>query len=263
VRDNIAYGRPDATASAIEGAAHVAQLDDFVERLPEGLDTVVGEAGATLSAGEQLRVTIARAILRDAPILILDEPTSALDATTEALVMQGLERLVAGRTTFVIAHRLSTVRRADVIVVLDDGRIVEQGTFAELVARGEATGARRARLAGLYRDARAIVNVCGATAPREEHRRGPTLLYIETDPVYEQLRIALGEASSLDFLASHDVLFTYGENLGAPDCPVPLERFTWHPTRPPVVLEEWAAPPAPGDAFVTTAAPRRHEGKDS
>jgi len=136
VRDNIAYGRPDATASAIEGAAHVAQLDDFVERLPEGLDTVVGEAGATLSAGEQLRITIARAVLRDAPILILDEPTSALDATTEARVMQGLEALMAGRTTFVIAHRLSTVRRADVILVLDAGRIVEQGTFTELVARG-------------------------------------------------------------------------------------------------------------------------------
>src|SRR5439155_1659287 len=136
VRDNIAYGRQDATASAIEGAAHVAQLDDFLERLPEGLDTVVGEAGATLSAGEQLRITIARAVLRDAPILILDEPTSALDATTEARVMQGLEALMAGRTTFVIAHRLSTVRRADVILVLDAGRIVEQGTFTELVARG-------------------------------------------------------------------------------------------------------------------------------
>ena len=136
VRDNIAYGRPDATASAIEGAAHLAQLDDFLERLPEGLDTVVGEAGATLSAGEQLRITIARAVLRDAPILILDEPASALDATTEARVMQGLEALMAGRTTFVIAHRLSTVRRADVILVLDAGRIVEQGTFTELVARG-------------------------------------------------------------------------------------------------------------------------------
>jgi ABC-type multidrug transport system fused ATPase/permease subunit len=104
--------------------------------LPAGLETVVGEAGATLSAGEQLRITIARAVLRDAPILILDEPTSALDATTEARVMQGLERLMAGRTTFVIAHRLSTVRRADVILVLDEGRIVEQGRFAELVARG-------------------------------------------------------------------------------------------------------------------------------
>src|SRR5438552_2457752 len=136
LRENVAYGRPDATAEQIAAAVRLAQLGGFVERLPEGLDTVVGEAGATLSAGEQLRVTIARALLRDAPLLILDEPTAALDATTEALVMQGLERLMTGRTTFVIAHRLSTVRRADTILVLDDGRIVEQGTFPELVARG-------------------------------------------------------------------------------------------------------------------------------
>ncbi len=136
LRENIAYGRPDATAAEIAEAARLAQLDDFLDRLPEGLETVVGEAGATLSGGEQLRITIARAILRDAPILILDEPTAALDATTEARVLAGLERLMEGRTTFVIAHRLSTVRRADVILALEDGRIVEHGTFAELVARG-------------------------------------------------------------------------------------------------------------------------------
>jgi ATP-binding cassette subfamily B protein/subfamily B ATP-binding cassette protein MsbA len=136
LRENIAYGRPDATPEAIVEAAQLAQLEEFLERLPAGLETVVGESGTTLSAGEQLRVTIARAILRDAPILILDEPTSALDAMTEALVMRGLEQLTAGRTTFVIAHRLSTVRRADTILVLEDGRIVEQGGFAELVARG-------------------------------------------------------------------------------------------------------------------------------
>jgi len=138
VRENLAYGRPDATAAEVREAVRLAQLDGFVERLPAGLETVVGEGGATLSAGEQLRITIARAILRDAPVLILDEPTSALDATTEALVMQGLERLMAGRTTFVIAHRLSTVRRADTILVIADGRIVEQGPFADLVARGGA-----------------------------------------------------------------------------------------------------------------------------
>jgi ATP-binding cassette subfamily B protein len=136
LRENIAYGQPHATPEQIREAARLAQLDGFLERLPQGLETVVGEAGATLSAGEQLRVTIARAILRNAPLLILDEPTAALDVATEALVMQGLERLMAGRTTFVIAHRLSTVRRADVILVLDDGRIVEQGPFAELIARG-------------------------------------------------------------------------------------------------------------------------------
>jgi ATP-binding cassette subfamily B protein/subfamily B ATP-binding cassette protein MsbA len=136
LRENVAYGRPDASPADIEEAVRLAQLTGFVERLPAGLETVVGEAGTTLSAGEQLRITIARALLRDAPILVLDEPTSALDAETEALVMEGLERLMAGRTTFVIAHRLSTVRRADVIVVLEEGRIVEHGTFTELIARG-------------------------------------------------------------------------------------------------------------------------------
>jgi len=138
VRENVAYGRADATLDQIRQAAHLAQLDGFLARLPDGLETLVGESGATLSAGEQLRITIARAILRDAPLLILDEPTAALDAETEALVMEGLERLMAGRTTFVIAHRLSTVRRADLILVLDDGRIVERGTFAQLVAAGGA-----------------------------------------------------------------------------------------------------------------------------
>ena len=136
LRENVAYGRPDATREQIDEAVRLAQLDDFLARLPAGLDTVVGESGATLSGGEQLRITIARAILRDAPLLILDEPTAALDADTEARVMQGLERLMEGRTTFVIAHRLSTVRRADVILVLENGRIAEQGDFRTLVARG-------------------------------------------------------------------------------------------------------------------------------
>jgi ATP-binding cassette subfamily B protein/subfamily B ATP-binding cassette protein MsbA len=136
VRANIAYGRPNATDEQIQWAAALAQLDDFLARLPQGLDTVVGEGGTTLSAGEQLRITIARAFLRDAPLLILDEPTSALDVATEARVMQGLETLMTGRTTFVIAHRLSTVRRADTILVLQDGQIAEQGPFAALVATG-------------------------------------------------------------------------------------------------------------------------------
>jgi ATP-binding cassette subfamily B protein/subfamily B ATP-binding cassette protein MsbA len=136
VRANIAYGRPNASDEQILSAAALAQLDDFLAALPQGLDTVVGEAGTTLSAGEQLRITIARAFLRDAPILILDEPTSALDVATEARVMQGLETLMTRRTTFVIAHRLSTVRRADTILVLRHGQIAEQGPFAELVARG-------------------------------------------------------------------------------------------------------------------------------
>ena len=128
--------------------------------------------------------------------------------------------------------------------------------------RGETHGLSRARLDALYRDATAIVNLCGATAPREEHRRGPKLLYIETDPVYEQLRIALGEASSLEFLASHDALFTYGENLGAPDCPVPLVRFAWKATRPPVVLDCWPARTDAHAVFFTSIASWENRGKD-
>ena len=124
LRENIAYGRPDATRGARSPrAAQLAQLDDFLARLPEGLDTVVGEAGATLSGGEQLRITIARAILRDAPLLILDEPTAALDADTEARVMAGLERLMAGRTT--LRHRappLDGAARRRRSSCCDDGR---------------------------------------------------------------------------------------------------------------------------------------------
>jgi len=127
---------------------------------------------------------------------------------------------------------------------------------------GETHGLPRARLDALYRDAAAIVNLCGATAPREEHRRGPKLVYIETDPVYEQLRIALGEASSLGFLASHDVLFTYGENLGRPGCPVPLADFEWKTTRPPVVLECWQPRTDPRAVFFTSIASWESRGKD-
>jgi ATP-binding cassette, subfamily B, bacterial len=130
--ENIAYGRPDAAPDAIRHAARLACIDAMIERLPQGYDTPVGEAGVTLSEGEKQRLTIARALLRDAPILVLDEPTSALDAETEADVMRGIERLSSGRTVFVIAHRLSTVRRADRILVLKDGIIAENGSFAEL-----------------------------------------------------------------------------------------------------------------------------------
>jgi len=133
VRDNIAYGRPGADDRAIERAARLAQIDDLIASLPAGYDTLLGESGTALSEGEKQRITIARALLRDAPILILDEPTSALDVTTEALVMAGIERLMVGRTTFIIAHRLSTVRRCDQIVVLRGGAIVEQGTLPELL----------------------------------------------------------------------------------------------------------------------------------
>jgi len=135
VRDNIALGRPEAGLDDIVAAARLARIHDTILALPDGYDTVVGEQGVTLSEGEKQRITIARALLRDAPILILDEPTSAMDAETEALFLQGLERFGTGRTTFVIAHRLSTVRKADLIVVLRDGHIVEQGTFESLLER--------------------------------------------------------------------------------------------------------------------------------
>jgi len=135
VRDNIAYGRPGAAGEEIEGAARLACIHDLIASLPEGYDTVIGESGVLLSEGEKQRITIARALLRNAPILILDEPTSALDVATESLVITGIERLMAGRTTFIIAHRLSTVQHCDRIVVLDGGRIVEAGGFAELLRR--------------------------------------------------------------------------------------------------------------------------------
>jgi ATP-binding cassette, subfamily B, bacterial len=132
--DNIAYGRRGATEAEVLRAADAALVDRFVRRLPEGYDTPIGERGATLSVGERQRISIARALVRDAAILILDEPTSALDPASEQLLIEALENLIAGRTTFVIAHRMSTVIGADQVVVLDQGRIVERGTHEELVA---------------------------------------------------------------------------------------------------------------------------------
>ena len=134
IRDNIAFGRTDATDEEIRAAAAIANADEFIHRLPEGYETPVAEGGTTLSGGQKQRIAIARAVLRDAPILILDEPTSGLDAAAERTVIDALERAAAGRTTLVIAHRLSTVRLADRIIVLDGGRIVEQGTHEELLA---------------------------------------------------------------------------------------------------------------------------------
>jgi len=131
--ENIAYGRPGASRREIERAARAANAHEFISRLPEGYETVVGERGATLSGGERQRVAIARALLKDAPVLILDEPTSALDAETEQLLLEALDRLMVGRTTVIIAHRLSTVRRADQILVLRDGQIVERGTHQHLL----------------------------------------------------------------------------------------------------------------------------------
>ncbi|HEV2837476.1 MAG TPA: ABC transporter transmembrane domain-containing protein, partial [Pyrinomonadaceae bacterium] len=136
VRHNIAYGKPDATAVEIEEAALIAFAHDFIREMPDGYDTIVGERGIFLSGGQRQRLAIARAVLVNAPVLILDEATSALDAESERLVQRAIANLVRNRTTIVIAHRLSTVRRADVIVVMEAGRIIEMGTHTELLARG-------------------------------------------------------------------------------------------------------------------------------
>jgi ATP-binding cassette subfamily B protein len=134
--DNIRYGRPEADDEAVRRAADAAAASEFIERLPNGYSTLVGERGTTLSGGQRQRVAIARAILRNAPLLLLDEATSALDAENERLVQTGLDNLMAGRTTIVIAHRLATIQRLKRIVVMDQGRIVAEGSHAELVARG-------------------------------------------------------------------------------------------------------------------------------
>ena len=141
IRENIAYGREDATMEEIVQAAKVAQLHDFIETLEDGYDTVIGERGSTLSGGQRQRLSIARAVLIDPPILILDDSTSSVDANTEDLIRQAMESVMRGRTTFVIAHRLGTLHKADLILVLEDGEIVERGTHQELLALG-----------GLYRE---------------------------------------------------------------------------------------------------------------
>lgn len=141
IRENIAYGRPGASFAEVERAAQLARIHEKILRLPQGYDAVIGAQGTTLSEGERQRMTIARAILRDAPLLILDEPTSSVDTETEALIMQGFEELMVGRTTFIIAHRLSTIRKADVILVVRDGQIVEQGSFTELMRQQGAFSA--------------------------------------------------------------------------------------------------------------------------
>ncbi|RYG17100.1 ATP-binding cassette domain-containing protein, partial [bacterium] len=141
LRENIRYGRLDATDADIERAAQMANVAEFAERLPEGYDTPIGERGVTLSGGQRQRVAIARAILKDPRILILDEATSALDNRSEALVREALDRLMLGRTTLVIAHRLSTVRTADQIAVMSEGKIVENGTHDELLRNNGAYAA--------------------------------------------------------------------------------------------------------------------------
>jgi ATP-binding cassette subfamily B protein len=128
VRDDIAYGSPEATEEEIEAAARLANAHDFIQAMPEGYDTLLGERGATLSNGQRQRISIARAAIRRAPIVILDEPTTGLDEENERVVMEALDRLARGRTTFLITHKLSQARNAETIVVLEEGRIMEQGT---------------------------------------------------------------------------------------------------------------------------------------
>ncbi|WP_141322434.1 ABC transporter ATP-binding protein, partial [Sinorhizobium fredii] len=142
IRDNIRYGRPDATDAEIEEAARLAYAHDFILAQPEGYDTPVGEHGVTLSGGQRQRLSIARALVRNAPILLLDEATSALDTESEAAVQKALEQAMSGRTVIVIAHRLSTVVNADKIVVMKDGKVVEEGPHEELARRPDGLYAR-------------------------------------------------------------------------------------------------------------------------
>ncbi|MGH7694566.1 MAG: ATP-binding cassette domain-containing protein, partial [Gemmatimonadaceae bacterium] len=141
VRENILYGRHNATDAEVEDAARRANAEEFIVRLPEQYETIVGERGVKLSGGQQQRLAIARAIVADPQILILDEATSNLDTESEQLIQAAMSTLLAGRTTFVIAHRLSTIRRADLILLMEDGRVIERGTHDELMnARGAYHG---------------------------------------------------------------------------------------------------------------------------
>ena len=135
VRDNILFGRPEASQADMEEAARAANAEEFIRDLPEGYNTLIGERGVRLSGGQKQRLSIARALLKNAPVLLLDEATSSVDTATEVLIQEAVQRLIYNRTTLVIAHRLSTVRRADLILVLDQGRIVERGTHQDLLAR--------------------------------------------------------------------------------------------------------------------------------
>jgi ABC-type multidrug transport system fused ATPase/permease subunit len=171
IAENIRYGRLDASQEEVEEAARAANAHDFIAALPAGYGTVVGERGAMLSGGERQRIAVARAFLKDAPILILDEPTSSIDSRTESVILDALDRLAVGRTTFMIAHRLSTVRHSDLIVVLDHGRVVEQGTHEVLLEQG-----------GLYRQ---MHDVQARSGRRRRDHNGNGEGAAEADDLYE------------------------------------------------------------------------------
>lgn len=168
IRDNIRYGRPDASDAEVEEAARLAFAHDFILEQPQGYDTPVGENGATLSGGQRQRLSIARALVRKAPILLLDEATSALDTESEAMVQKALDRAMQGRTVLVIAHRLSTIARADKIVVMQAGEIAEQGRHDDLAARDEGIYARFHRMQALGVDADDAIDAAAAKRQREK-----------------------------------------------------------------------------------------------
>jgi hypothetical protein len=172
-----------------------------------------------------------------------DSGASPYDPTAES---------VTGDCTYAVRYVADVMRRIG---------FEDRWVYLDML-RNETHGLSRPRLDELYRDATAIVNLCGATAPRAEHRRGARLVYVETDPVHEQVKVALGDPASLGFLRSHDVLFTYGENLGAPDCPIPLVEFAWKKTRPPVAVDLWEQPLDVGATHFTTVASFANKGKD-
>ena len=169
IADNIRYGRLDASEDEVEAAARAANAHEFIAALPQGYATKLGERGTKISGGERQRVTIARAFLKDAPILILDEPTSSVDSRTEAVILEALERLMQGRTTIIVAHRLSTLRHADRIVVINAGEVVEQGTHESLVADDGLYAALHALQGGHPAAARAVATTDGSPTPSETY----------------------------------------------------------------------------------------------